>query len=201
MTFGPSSPLSSGKLEAGGVASERLVLEGTRLEGTATALLTSSLRARGLALEIETADGWKRLGSRPVELAIEEQGRRRWPLRLRVGSCAPDVPAEASHEILVEAPELEEPTVRLRVPVEVTVIETPGLICWWPVLASILGGVVVLGIIYGFVSPARFRPRLGVVLSPEEDMSEGFFHPIRQTRGSGAGFYRDARIHVPRPFG
>lgn len=114
VTFGPPMPLSFGELAAGDVASDVLDLEGTRLEGKATALVTSSFKARGLTLEIETADGWTRLGSWPVQLTIEEEGRRDWPLRLRIGICAPDVPAGASHEILIEAPGLEEPTVRLR---------------------------------------------------------------------------------------
>jgi hypothetical protein len=56
----------------------------------------------------------------------------------------------------------------------------------------VAGGVVV----HGFVSPSRFAPRLGVMLSPEEDLNEGFFHPLRAQRGSGAGFYRDARVYV-----
>jgi hypothetical protein len=41
---------------------------------------------------------------------------------------------------------------------------------------------------------------LGVVLSPEEDMNEGFFYPIKAERGTGSRFYKDARAYICQDF-
>ncbi len=57
-----------------------------------------------------------------------------------------------------------------------------------PVLGLLLAGVVALG----FLLPPPFPPRLGVFLSSEEDLEEGYFHPIPSARR----FLRPARIYV-----
>ena len=31
-------------------------------------------------------------------------------------------------------------------------------------------------------------------------MNEGFFHPIKAQRGTGSGFYRDARVYIRQDF-
>lgn len=72
-----------------------------------------------------------------------------------------------------------------------------GLSFWqrwgWLILA-ILGTVLLLVIIAGYVVPQRFQGALAVVYVPERDeLEEQTPQPVRQWRGVGIGFYRDAR--------
>lgn len=84
----------------------------------------------------------------------------------------------------------------LSVPLLVEVIEDPWLVCWWPTLVMIGACLLTALVLYGFLSPSRFPPHLGVVISPEEDLEEGMLHHIRSQPGAGSGFFRDARIYV-----
>ena len=76
----------------------------------------------------------------------------------------------------------------------------PWLHCWWPVLAAIAALMALAILLHGYLTPSRFSAKLGVILSPESDINEGFFHPIHAQRGSGSGFYRDARIYIRSDF-
>ncbi len=196
VTFGPPRSVDLGRLTAQAAGQGRLDLSGTEVDGSAEARLTTTLRGSGLRLEIETADGWMPLTSEPLALGIEQGGRRDWPLRLRAGRCPTGVAEGDSHHILIEATGPDQRPTSLRIPLAAVVVESSWLQCWWPVLATVLGVVLVAIGIHGLVSPSRFAPRLGVVLSPEEDMTEGHFHAIRAQRGSRSGFYRDARVYV-----
>lgn len=63
----------------------------------------------------------------------------------------------------------------------------------WPTVLTPALGMLVAGVVaLGFFLPSRFPPRLGVVLSPEEDMDEGHCHRIR----SAHRFFRPARVYV-----
>ena len=195
VTFGPPGTIDLGNPAAGPIVEARLDLS-AELEGEAVGQVTTTLRRYGLVLEIETDEGWQALGSGPVALPIGEHGRRSWPLRLRLGQCVPGVAASDSHHVEITAPGHGQETARLRIPVKVVIERTPWARCWRPLLWAALGLAVASLMIHGFVSPSRFPPRLGVTISAEDDMSEGFFHPIRQIRGTGSGFYRDARVYV-----
>src|ERR1051326_3118211 len=84
----------------------------------------------------------------------------------------------------------------LHVPIHVEVQPDPWLGCNWLYMAM-LGVVVVLGFIsYGFYSPFRFPRRVGVQLSPETDLAEGFFYALRGQPGARSGFYRNARLFI-----
>ncbi len=196
VSFGPPRRVDLGRLTAEGAGQGRLDLSGTEVEGSAEARLTTTLRGSGLRIEIETEEGWKPLTSEPVALVIEQGGRRDWPLRLRAGRCPTGIAEGDSHHLLIEATGPDQKPTSLEIPLAAVVVESSWLECWWPALATALGVVLAATGIYGFVSPSRFPPRVGVVLSPEEDMSEGHFHAIRAQRGSGSGFYRDARVYV-----
>lgn len=196
VTFGPARAVSLGKLEPGSEGTGRLDLQGTRVEGYGEVRMTTTLPTSGLALEIETEDGWREIGSQPLRLPLDDGGRRDWPLRLRAGRCAPRVGEGETHHVELAAKGSDGTETRLRVPVEAEVVGSTWLHCWWPVLASSSAGIFLLAVIYGFISPSRFAKRVGVVLSPEEDMNEGHFHAIRAQRGSRSGFYRDARVYV-----
>ena len=196
LDLGKPVPVRFGRLHGGEEGIAALDLSAAEVKGRFDLEVTTAFDRSGSELEMQTAVGWVPLGSRPVTLRLESGGPRRWALRLRVGSCpAACKPSEPQH-LVVSGLGADHTPRRLEMPLAVEVIPDPWLKCWWPVLAA-LGLAALAGfVIHGFWSPSRFASRLGVQISQENDMSEGFFHSIRGTRGAGSGFYRDALIYV-----
>ncbi|MEE8526183.1 MAG: hypothetical protein V3T72_19775, partial [Thermoanaerobaculia bacterium] len=198
--FGPPIAVNFGPIAASSTAESRLDLSGTRVEERADARISTTLEAPGLVLEIDTGDGWRALGTDAVTLPIVQAGSRQWPLRVRTGRCPGGLEDPGSYGLRIEAKSLDQSTAVLQIPVALVVVRSSWLQCWWPALATALGIALGLTVIHGFVSPSRFPPRLGVRISPEDDVNEGFLHPIRATRGTRRGFYRDARVYVASDF-
>lgn len=201
LRFGPVRPVDLGK---GGRTSEltgQLDLSSATVRGTYEVTVTSDFEVARTVLEVDRGHGWESLDEEGVALRMAENGALSWPLRLRIGTCPGSHSSGESFAIRVAGRDAEDRTIETVVPLAVEVVPDPWLVCWWPVIASILGLALAGFVIYGYWSPSRFSPRLGVVLSPEENLEEeGFFHPIRAQRGSGAGFFRDARIFLTSDF-
>jgi hypothetical protein len=196
LAFGPPAAAEFGRLARGAEVTKRLDLSSAQVEGTPTLQLTTDLLLDRVVLEIDAGQGWQRLGNRPVLVRGGPQGALSWPLRLRVGECPQATVPGRTYYLRVVAPAPGGEPRSTLIPLRFEVVAEPWLICWGPLLAGFLGLGLLGLVIHGFVSPSRFPPRLGVVLSPEEDLGEGFFHPIRAQRGSGSGFYRDARVFI-----
>ncbi len=200
LAFGPATPVHLGPVGRGGEAPGALELQAAEVRGSFELEVTTDFDLERSWLEVDTGSGWVPLGGGGVALRLAETGPRTWPLRLRVGECPEGASRQRPFAIRLEAAGAPGGAQTLTVPLTVEVIADPWLRCWWPVLAALLGALLCAVIVYGFVSPSRFPPRLGVVLSPEMDLTEGFFHPIRAQRGSGSGFFRDARIFIRPDF-
>jgi len=198
--FPEPKPVAFGQLAGGSQAEARLDLTGAVVKGGITLDVGSDFEATGSVLEADFGEGWVSLAATPRRLTLTPDGPRQWPLRVRVGECPGGVGPGHGFAILLQGRDVDGKPVIQRIPVSLEIVEDPWLHCWWPLLAA--GGAVLLaGILFhGFWSPSRFSPRLGVVLSPEEDMGEGFFHPIRAQRGTGSGFYRDARAYIRQDY-
>jgi hypothetical protein len=155
----------------------------------------------GVSLEMETSSGWQSVGSDPIHLHPSEGSRLEWPVRMKVAGCPGTIDANQKPVIEVTALSASGSRQTLAIPVQADIRPDTWLRCWWPVLAGLAGLLIAWFIFYGFWSPSRFGPRLGVMLAQEEDVeTEGFFHPIRSVRGSGSGFYRDAAIYLSHDY-
>jgi hypothetical protein len=196
LEFGPPVPVRFPRLHGGGQGTAALDLATAKVKGSFDLQVTSGFDLSGGQLEMETAAGWVPLGRKPLAIRLEAGGARSWPLRLRVGSCPAACSPSAAHSLVVEGVGADGKPRRTEIPLRAEVIPDPWLKCWWPVLAAVALALLAAFVIYGFWSPSRFASRLVVQISPEIDMSEGFAHPVRGTRGSGNGFYRDAMIYV-----
>jgi len=170
------------------------------VKGSYEISVSSTFDKWGSTLEILHDNEWIELAATPLNLKLEQHGNRSWPVRIRTGRCPAANSADTQFGIIAKATNLAGDILQLATPIKVIIHPTHWFTCWWSVIAGGVGVLVGLFIIYGFISPSRFSPRLGVVLSPEEDMSEGFFHPIRAQRGTGSGFYRDARAYICQDF-
>jgi hypothetical protein len=162
--------------------------------------LSTDLTKRGLSVEIQTPNGWQKLGSSPVRQRLTAGSRMGWPIRVSAASCPAACSATEPHQITVEASLAGGGSASARIPVTVEVLPDPWLQCNWPLLAAGALLMVLSAVAYGFYWPYRFPNRLGVQLSPEVDLSEGFFYHLKKQHGAGSGFYRHARVFVAADF-
>jgi hypothetical protein len=196
LRFQRPEPIRFGRLSSESTGSSQLDLSSAEVRGEFEIHLSTQFDRARSVLEIDAGNGWVKLGRQPVTLMLSQNGPRSWPVRLRVGECPEGNPPKRSFDIAIVATGPNGQPIRSTIPVSAEIVPDTWLHCWWPVLAAAVGAIVLAVVIHGFWSPSRFSPRLGVVLSPEEDIAEGFFHPIRGQRGSSSGFYRDARIFI-----
>ncbi|HEX2835304.1 MAG TPA: vWA domain-containing protein [Thermoanaerobaculia bacterium] len=199
ITFGKPIPIRFGRLESESTATRKLDISGSYVRGAFDVTLHSAFDSKRSRLEIDLGNGWKGLDEIQT-IRLTDHGPRSWPVRLRVGECPAACSAVEPFFIVLTAKGVDGRLIRTNVPVSAEIVADPWLLCWWPVLAAV-ATIIVAGVVaHGYWSPSRFPPQLGVLLSPEEDLNEGFFHPIRGQRGSRSGFYRDARIYVCQDF-
>lgn len=200
LRFGPSIPVRFGRLTSKSERQGQLDLTTADVRGAFNIQVSTTFKHDRSALEIDLGNGWVALNEKEQTLHLADGSRRTWPLRLRVGECPQGNPAGRSFDLVLAGTGVDGHPVRATVPVSAEIVADTMLRCWWPAIALGLGLVASGIVIHGFWFPSRFAPRLGVVLSPEEDVNEGFFHPIRAQRGSGSGFYRDARVYICQDF-
>jgi hypothetical protein len=190
-----------GRLKSGSESTGQLDLSKAEVRGDFELEVTTSFARARSVMEIDLGQGWIPLGKNALKLRFAETGRHSWPVRLRVGECPEANRAGTPFNVIVAGVGPDGRAIQTAVPATAEIVADSWLHCWWPVIAAV-AGLILAGIVFhGYWSPSRFSPRLGVILSPEEDVDgEGFFHPIRAERGSGSGFYRDARIFICHDF-
>ena len=198
--FPPPVPLQLGRTGSHGELHSRLDLSAAAVKGEFPIVLSSDYAAAGSVLEIDLGNGWIALDSRPRSLLLEQNGPRSWPVRVLTGDCPSGVDSAKSFTLQLQGMDADDRPVNYSAPLLLEIVADPWLHCWWPLLAAISGTLLTGILVYGFWSPSRFPHRMGVVLSPEEDLAEGFLHPVRAQRGTGSGFYRDARVHIRADF-
>ncbi len=72
---------------------------------------------------------------------------------------------------------------------------------WFWVILLIVGILILMIIIAGFILPHRFPARLALVFVPDRDeLDEQSPQPLKQWKGVGSGFYRNARAFLHADF-
>ena len=196
ITFGKPGTVVLGRLTSDTEGQGGLGLGFIELTGEFPIQLSSDFSHHRSRLEIDLGQGFVELDQDRMDLTLRESGNRQWVVRLQVKSCPSAVEPDTAGVVIVEATDHLGKPLRAEVPIRVEVVKDPWLTCWWPVIAAILLAALAIFIAYGIISPARFPRSFGVVISPEEDMDEGYPFNIRSQKGSGSGFYRDARIYI-----
>ena len=162
--------------------------------------LTTDLIRFGNRLQLEIGGVWRDLETDALLIPFDPGSDRTLPVRLKSNRCARAIAADEGFVLRLAGVDPDGQPLTRTMPVSVTVSPRGWLECLWPYLAT-LAGLLLLGfLIYGWWSPARFPRTMTVVLSPERDLDEGTLVPIRSMRGSGSGFYRDARVYVCADF-
>lgn len=200
LDLGEAIPIDFGTIESHTESKGLLDLTPAQVKGRYPLRIHTDMDLGGAVVEIKIGDDWDYPNVVVGEIELSHDGPRTWPLRVRAGWCLPDTKIPEPFYLTVSGHGPDGQPVELRMPISVRISPSTWLECWWWILIIAMGVALGIFIAYGFIWPARFPPEAGVMLSPEEELSEGFFHPIRGTRGSGAGFYRHARIYLQPDF-
>ncbi len=172
-----------------------LDLSASELHGSAELELTAVLEAGGLELALESDGELRSLSpDHPLRVVLNED-RQHWSLRLRAPRCPPESSDRRIGELHIQGGGKT-----ITVALEAATKPLPWYICLWPFLLAAALALLLAFVIWGFISPARFPRTLGIMLSPEEDLDEGFFLLVRSGKGTGSGFYRNARAYISTDF-
>lgn len=194
LEFGDPVPIPVGELRGETTGAGVLDLTGAKVKGVFDVSLSTDFDVVGGVLEVDTGAGW--VPASEAKILLTTRGAREWPVRIRVGSCPGAQPASEAVKLVLHTSGSDGSPLTLAVPIEVVVVPDSLWKCYWWIAAVLAGAILIWFIIYGFISPFSFGRRVGLQISPEEDMSEGFFHGIRGVRGTGKGFYRHATAYV-----
>jgi len=195
-----SDLLDFGVLGSGEQGHAVLDLSTSSVHGEVPLVLTAGGVVEGLTLEIEDGSGRRRLtAGESVDLVLGS-ATKTWRLSLTAARCPPAVNGGDTGSVQVRTRSGDGPDQRLDLRLRVATTPLAWFVCLLPFL--ILAALLLLAafVVWGFVSPARFPRTLGVVLSPEEDLNEGFLQLVRARKGTGSGFYRDARCFITADF-
>ncbi|MBL8213825.1 MAG: hypothetical protein JNK87_24115 [Bryobacterales bacterium] len=194
--LGSPKQVEFGSVHPRNVAAARIAFENSEVPQDTDLRVSTDLSHRGATLEIETPSGWRKLSHTPILVKAAAGQPTAWAIRLTAAECPALCRQSHNHTITFVSARASGGEDRTDVPVNLEVVPGPWLACYWKWLAAGVSLLLAGVIIYGFIWPAGFGPRLGVQLSPEIDLSEGCFHILRQQPGSRIGFYRHARVFV-----
>nr|VFK58076.1 MAG: hypothetical protein BECKUNK1418G_GA0071005_10024 [Candidatus Kentron sp. UNK] len=200
LDLGEANPMDFGTIESHTESKALLDLLSATVKGRYPLRIESDIDIGGAVAEIKIEEDWVYLNTGAVEIELSHDGPRTWPVRVRAAWCLPNTEIPEPFHLTISGQGPGGQPVELQIPVSVAVSPSTWWECWWWIVVIVILIALCLFIIYGYIWPARFPSEAGVQISPEEDMSEGFLHPIRGTRGSGAGFYRHARIYLQPDF-
>lgn len=193
--------LELGTLESNGSGESALDLSASDIHGELVLSVGAELAAGGLRLEIEAAPGqWRPLSADTASTITLSPHQTQWSIRLIAARCPPRLDTEQAGLLRLHAGGTDASGHSLVVALMASTKPLPWLVCIWPYLLAGALTILALIIAWGIISPARFPRTLGIVLSPEEDLDEGFFQLIRARKGTGSGFYRDARACIGSDF-
>ncbi len=196
--LGDQPPAQFGSITRKAESTATIVPQLTDRGGTPSLRLSTDFDARGATLQIADGDRWITLDAAGTEIPLPEDAG---PIRLRVrtGGCIDEL-SPGRFRLFWQTHDRDGEISRAEAPIEIKLKPTPWWICLLPWLIAMAIALALAFVIYGFIRPARFPRQLGVQIADEEDVDQGFFIWIRKQRGTGIGFYRDARAYVRSDF-
>ncbi len=191
--------LDFGMLRSREYAVRDLDLSASELHGEPEIAVTLELTAERFALRLDHDGAMERLPPHSERL-VDLTPATAWRLRLRVPFCPEERPHGRIGTLRLTSLAGTEQEQAAEIALFAGSAALPSHLCMLPFLLAALAALSIAFVVYGIVSPARFPRTLGVVLSPEEDLDEGFFQLIRARKGTSAGFYRNARAFITTDF-
>ena len=189
-----------GRLTTNSDAQTSIQFPGGRVANQVEVLVSTDWNKRHAQMEIQTLDGWRPISATPLPMRISPGEQLQFPLRMHVGDCPQACAANEAHTVSFAVRRGDGVDQRAEVPIQVEIVPEAWYICWRRELLVLLGLLAAGIIAHGFLSPFRFPSRAGVQMSPAEDLTEGFYFPLRAAKGSESGFYRDAVLYLSEDF-
>ena len=195
LDLGLAVPIKLGRVVSNDQGAGTLDLSGSKVRGSYKVSVSTAFDPRGSVLELNDGKAWVPLADAPATLTLTGPGARQWPVRVRVGRC-PRGFQGGDAALVITAAGPGGAARKLTIPVTVVVVPDAWLTCYWWVLAAVATGLLLAFAVYGYIWPFAFNRHVGVVISPEPDILEGFFHPIRKVKGTRKKFYKHATAYV-----
>jgi len=147
----------------------------------------------GHALEVRLPAGVLQTGGKPVSAKAGAAFQICLKTLARIGSSQASGEPWLALKVAGSQENSQTITLKLRWQVQgLSFWELWGWLVW-----IILGLLALLFVLLGFILPQRFRGALAVVFVPDrEDLDEQTPQPVKQWKGVGIGFYRDARAFL-----
>ena len=155
--------------------------------------LTGSVNADKVPLEAyaEALPGGVRLG---IESPLVVKGNKAEVCIIAPGCCSDTRPA-ANTALVVRGKDKHYHPGAIRVPISFKLAKTPFLVCWWRVIAAVIGAIIFIIIVVGFVRPRDFdREEVIRLAKTEQALARSSARRLRELPGGKRGFYRDARV-------
>jgi len=200
LKFGTPISIDFGKLAPSNIVVGTLDLSGAKVKGKYYLKVFGDIDPDGGVAEIQIGEEWFYLNSGNTEIVLSGDGVRKWNVRVRAGWCLPEQQFREALKLQLKGLGPYGEPVSTAVPVKLIVQPSTWWECWWFVVVLVAGLLLLLFIIYGFIWPKRFPRAAEIWMSDEEDINEGFAHPIHSIKGSGVGFYRHASLYIHPDF-
>jgi hypothetical protein len=200
LTLGHGLPVNIGRVPTGEQRASEVRIADGKVARDVEVEIATDFEKKHAHLEIETPGGWQTLTSSPLKTKLAATGGFHWPVRVRVEKCPEACKPGEGHKVTFVAHLTDGSVQKTESPLEIEIVPDPWYVCWRVELLSALGVLLAGFVAYGIISPYRFGRRVGVQMSPAEDLNEGFYFPLRAARGSRSGFYRDARLFMTEDF-
>lgn len=160
--LGPPQPLRFVALRSGRTASGVLTFDDADVPEDTELQAATSLNLRNVALEIETASGWRKLSAIPVTLRAAAGTTPSWLVRARVESCPQACALVVSHQVILTTARAEGGVDRTEVPLNIEVTADGWLKCNWKLPA--LSAAALLTLLLTYLNWRRRKARQSLFL-------------------------------------
>lgn len=191
---GASMEVDLGTIAAGGEVCRPLSLGAARHQGAVPFELRTLREATfGHSLEVRLPRGVLRPGGSPQPISPGDGPR----ICLRTSPRAPSSRADGEPWLELRVAGTSEPRHAVILKLRWRVAGLSFWQRWGWLILTLLGLLLGLFVLLGFVLPKRFQPSLAVTFVPERrELDEQTSQPVVQWKGVGSGFYRSAQAFL-----
>lgn len=194
---GPPVRLDFGTVQAGDSSCVALQFNAEHVGSVPLELRALESLPSGHALELRAVGSSTRPGGEALLLGPADEKTLCLVTERRAPSSAGD--GKRWLELRMRGVEAPEAGVPLELTWQVNGLSFWELWKWW--ILGVLGVLLLIFIVYGFIKPHSFPRELALIYVPElDDMEDNLPQPIRSWKGTGKGWYRNARAYLTPDF-
>jgi len=194
---GPPVALDFGTLQAGEESCVALTFNAEHVGSVPLELKALESLPGGHALELRAVGSATRPGGEALRIGPTDEKTLCLVTERRAPSSSGD--SKRWVELRMRGVDAPEAGVPLELSWQVNGLSFWELWKWW--ILGALGLLILAFIIYGFIKPHSFPRELALIYVPElSDMEDNLPQPIRSWKGTGKGWYRNAKAYLTPDF-